>query len=195
MSFSTATSPWAEAGCAGSTFDQGTQVGRVGDRQCRPGRIFSIRPDFFCPGRAERGPVAAPRFPPQPATRAGRQPPWHDRPAVHPALSVRPTISCRVVLLAVLLGGGLGGGLGACRDRVSCRDCHKNIEYCVRFGSDVAGEDDTFRCEPLPPTCEAPLDCACLDGAEADGFNLPWCLDAGGCEETGTGLRVVCPGG
>ena len=86
----------------------------------------------------------------------------------------------------------------ACDDNdsntASCSDCDRNTEYCVMHGSDVVGVDDAYACEPLPPNCATTVECACLDGAEAS-FNLPWCLELGGCVETDNGLMVTCPGG
>jgi hypothetical protein len=80
-------------------------------------------------------------------------------------------------------------------DATGCAACDGEIEYCVFFGSDVSGEPGSYDCKPLPAACgEAPV-CDCLEGAEASDFNLSFCLEEGGCEETSRGLKVTCPGG
>ncbi len=63
--------------------------------------------------------------------------------------------------------------------------CETKSQYCVNTASDVAGVDDSFGCNPLPPSCGPEPSCGCIKNA---------C--AGTCKGVAaTGLTVACPGG
>lgn len=74
------------------------------------------------------------------------------------------------------------------------KSCNGLNEFCVRFGSDIAGEPDGYGCFPLPTECEGSTDCDCFLGTDP-GLNIDFCLDLGGCEYSGGGFGVTCPGG
>lgn len=90
----------------------------------------------------------------------------------------------------------LASGLAACGDDTEaegCDPCEPGSEYCVRYASDIEGDDDVFGCEPLPDSCGNAPACDCLEGEIDDG--LTSCLEEGGCDVRGETLVVLCPGG
>jgi hypothetical protein len=79
-----------------------------------------------------------------------------------------------------------------------CSSCDPESEYCVRYGSDVAGESATMSCAQLPAACSESPSCDCLasvDDSESNiDVSLSFCLMEGSCVEDDV-LRIVCPGG
>ena len=64
--------------------------------------------------------------------------------------------------------------------------CATKSQYCEVQVSDIGGEPSTFSCKDIPAGCGGPATCACLQGQPcADLF----------CDDSGTGVRVTCPGG
>ncbi len=91
---------------------------------------------------------------------------------------------------------GLVGSCGEEQQR-SCRPCAED-EYCVEFGSDVAGEPNSFDCVELPMQCADDPTCACLEaegGTTDGGVLLDFCFEEGGCDISAGVVHVTCPGG
>ena len=72
--------------------------------------------------------------------------------------------------------------------------CDGASEYCVLFGSDIAGEPDVATCEPLPAACDSDNTCGCVEANDTEG-SLSFCFDLGGCDDSGAAVEIVCPGG
>ena len=95
------------------------------------------------------------------------------------------------ILHTLLLICAAAIALAACGTE-DCSMCDPAAEYCVVFGSDVAGEPSTFSCRPLPTTCVTATTCACIDD---DSDDLEFCFSEGGCSDSDALVTVTCPGG
>ena len=69
--------------------------------------------------------------------------------------------------------------------------CNPASEYCVLYGSDTLAPNKSS-CHELPDSCIDSATCDCLIAEEAQS---QFCFDAGGCDESGEVIEVVCPGG
>jgi hypothetical protein len=102
--------------------------------------------------------------------------------------------------LALRIGYALTVGLAlGCEDPVAaCGPCRSD-EYCVEFGSDIAGQRNTFECVALPQDCEDDPSCECLETVEDEDSNLEsslmYCLEQGSCGLASGVPHVLCPGG
>lgn len=77
-----------------------------------------------------------------------------------------------------------------------CAKCDLDTEFCMRYGSDVASEPDTFGCEPWPDACKEAQSCECLENMhESLSSLLQFCLAEGACMFDEEMIILTCPGG
>jgi len=104
----------------------------------------------------------------------------------------------RLATAFVTLLVAIGALLPACGgdDPCGASSCDWDKEFCATFGTDVPeAENVSHKCYALPDACKATRTCGCFPENLEPGFNLGFCLEAGGCSDERGRLTVICPGG